>query len=107
MGVNVDQVIVFTFILGSALAGAAGVMLASQHCGQVQQRLHSGIKAFTGRAGGIGNIRRHKRRHDPRADRIHRPQRLGIPTEYKDIIAFSMLVLIPGLQAHRSLLAKS
>ena len=33
MGVNIDKVIVFTFFLGSALAGAAGVMfgLVFQH----------------------------------------------------------------------------
>ena len=28
MGINVDSVIVFAFVLGSALAGAAGVMFA-------------------------------------------------------------------------------
>ena len=59
MGVNVDTVIVFTFFVGSALAGAAGVMN-----GLVYQNVtpyigfEAGLKAFTAAVvGGIGNIR--------------------------------------------------
>ncbi len=58
MGVNVDQVIVFTFFIGSALAGAAGVLT-----GIVFTRIYhfmgfsAGLKGFTAAVlGGIGNI---------------------------------------------------
>jgi branched-chain amino acid transport system permease protein len=59
MGIDVDRVIVFTFFVGSALAGAAGVMN-----GLVYQNItpyigfQAGLKAFTAAVvGGIGNIR--------------------------------------------------
>lgn len=58
MGINVDRVIAVTFLLGSALAGAAGVMT-----GLIYQQLNpymgfgAGLKAFTAAViGGIGNI---------------------------------------------------
>jgi branched-chain amino acid transport system permease protein len=58
MGVNVDQVIMFTFFVGSALAGAAGVLT-----GIVFTRVWhfmgftAGLKGFTAAVlGGIGNI---------------------------------------------------
>jgi branched-chain amino acid transport system permease protein len=58
MGINVDRVIVFTFLVGSALAGAAGVMN-----GIVYQNVapyigfQAGLKAFTAAVvGGIGSI---------------------------------------------------
>ena len=58
MGIDVDRVISFTFLLGSALAGAAGVMT-----GLIYQSLNpymgfgAGLKAFTAAVvGGIGNI---------------------------------------------------
>jgi branched-chain amino acid transport system permease protein len=58
MGMNVDRVIAFTFLVGSALAGAAGVMT-----GIVYQNINpymgfgAGLKAFTAAVvGGIGNI---------------------------------------------------
>ena len=58
MGINVDRVIAFTFLVGSALAGAAGVMT-----GLVFQNINpymgfgAGLKAFTAAVvGGIGNI---------------------------------------------------
>jgi branched-chain amino acid transport system permease protein len=58
MGIDVDRVITFTFLLGSALAGAAGVMT-----GIVYQQLNpymgfgAGLKAFIAAVvGGIGNI---------------------------------------------------
>jgi branched-chain amino acid transport system permease protein len=97
MGVNVDQVIVFTFVLGAALAGAGGVMFGLHN---TIMRFNSGflpgIKAFTAAVlGGIGNL--------PGAMfgalmlgllEAFGPSALGMPTEYKDVIAFSVLVLV-------------
>jgi branched-chain amino acid transport system permease protein len=58
MGIDVDRVIVVTFFIGSALAGAAGVMV-----GLVFQRVYhfmgfvAGLKGFTAAVvGGIGSI---------------------------------------------------
>jgi len=97
MGVNVDQVIVFTFVLGAALAGAGGVMYGLHN---TIMRFNSGflpgLKAFTAAVlGGIGNL--------PGAMfgalllgllEAFGPSALGMPTEYKDVIAFSVLVLV-------------
>ncbi len=59
MGVNVNQVISRTFFIGSALAGAAGVM-AGAYYGKIDFLMGFiiGLKAFTAAViGGIGNIR--------------------------------------------------
>jgi branched-chain amino acid transport system permease protein len=57
MGVNIDRVIVFTFVLGSALAGAAGVMFALRVPTQVSIGFVAGLKGFTAAViGGIGSI---------------------------------------------------
>ncbi len=59
MGINVDKVISRTFFLGSALAGAAGVM-AGAYYGKIDFLMGFiiGLKAFTAAViGGIGNIR--------------------------------------------------
>ncbi|MDX6412465.1 MAG: branched-chain amino acid transport system permease protein, partial [Gaiellaceae bacterium] len=58
MGINVDRVIVVTFFIGSALAGAAGVMVGLVFS-QVSTFMgfQAGLKAFTAAViGGIGNI---------------------------------------------------
>ncbi len=97
MGINVDNVIAFTFALGSALAGAGGVMFGLHN---TVMRFNTGfipgLKAFTAAVlGGIGNI--------PGAMlgavllgvlEALGPSALGLPTEYKDVIAFSILVLV-------------
>lgn len=59
MGVNVNRVITWTFFIGSALAGAAGVM-AGAYYGKIDFLMGFiiGLKAFTAAViGGIGNIR--------------------------------------------------
>jgi branched-chain amino acid transport system permease protein len=57
MGVDIDRVIVFTFVLGSALAGAAGVLFALRVPTTVSIGFVSGLKGFTAAViGGIGSI---------------------------------------------------
>ena len=58
MGIDVDRVISFTFFVGSALAGAAGVMFGLVF-GQIYHFMGflAGLKGFTAAVvGGIGNI---------------------------------------------------
>lgn len=97
MGVNVDRVILITFILGAALAGAAAVLFALYNS-QVTPFMGftPGIKAFTAAVlGGIGNI--------PGAMvgglllgilESVAPALLGIQTQLQDVISFGVLVLI-------------
>jgi branched-chain amino acid transport system permease protein len=57
MGIDIDRVIVFTFVLGSALAGAAGVMFALRAPASVTIGFVAGLKGFTAAViGGIGSI---------------------------------------------------
>jgi branched-chain amino acid transport system permease protein len=97
MGINVDRIISNTFIISGALAGAAGVMWGI-HNGIIYHYIGfiPGLKAFTAAVlGGIGNI--------PGAmvgglllgivESVG-PAALGIDFQLKDVIAFSILVLI-------------
>ena len=57
MGINIDKVIVFTFVLGSALAGVAGVMFGLRVPTNVTIGFVAGLKGFTAAViGGIGSI---------------------------------------------------
>jgi branched-chain amino acid transport system permease protein len=57
MGIDVDKVIAFTFIVGSALAGAAGVMFALRVPTAASIGFLAGLKGFTAAViGGIGSI---------------------------------------------------
>lgn len=97
MGIDVDAVISRTFIISGVLAGAAGVMWGI-HQGIVYYYIGfiPGIKAFTAAVlGGIGNI--------PGAMvgglflgliEAVGPAALGIDFQLKDVIAFSILVLV-------------
>lgn len=95
LGINADRVIALTFILGAALAAVAGVLVALYY-GVVNPFIGfiAGLKAFTAAVlGGIGSI--------PGA-------MLGgfilgltesftsayLDTAYKDVVAFSLLVLV-------------
>jgi len=97
MGINVDGIISRTFIISGALAGAAGVMWGI-HNGIIYHYVGfiPGLKAFTAAVlGGIGNI--------PGAmvgglflgvvESVG-PAALGIDFQLKDVIAFSILVLV-------------
>lgn len=97
MGINVDRIIVITFVLGAALAGAAAVLFALYNR-QVTPFMGftPGIKAFTAAVlGGIGNI--------PGAmfgglflgmiESIA-PSLLNIPSQLQDVVSFGMLVLV-------------
>jgi len=58
MGIDIDRIIVTTFVLGAALAAVAGVMQGMRF-GQIDFRIGflAGLKAFTAAVlGGIGNI---------------------------------------------------
>jgi branched-chain amino acid transport system permease protein len=97
MGIDVDSVISRTFAVSGALAGAAGVMWGL-HNGIIYFYIGfiPGIKAFTAAVlGGIGNI--------PGAMvgglflgivESLGPAALGIDFQLKDVIAFSILVLV-------------
>jgi branched-chain amino acid transport system permease protein len=57
MGIDIDRVIVFTFVIGSALAGAAGVMFALRVPTAASIGFLIGLKGFTAAViGGIGSI---------------------------------------------------
>jgi branched-chain amino acid transport system permease protein len=58
VGIPIDRVISVTFVIGSALAGAAGVMVSMYHSvARFDSGYLAGLKAFTAAVlGGIGNI---------------------------------------------------
>lgn len=97
MGIDVDRIISNTFIISGALGGAAGVMWGI-HNGIIYHYVGfiPGLKAFTAAVlGGIGNI--------PGAMiggiflgivESLGPAALGIDFQLKDVIAFSILVLV-------------
>lgn len=104
MGINIDRVILFTFLIGGALAGAAGIINGLYRPQGVNffMGFFPGIKAFTAAVlGGIGNV--------PGAmlgglflgvfESVGPNlilEGLGIPAanQLKDAIAFTMLVLV-------------
>jgi branched-chain amino acid transport system permease protein len=95
VGIDVNRVITATFVIGSALAAIAGVMVAMYY-GVVNFFIGyvAGLKAFTAAVlGGIGNI--------PGAMLggvlLGVAEGLGagyISNEYKDVIAFVILILV-------------
>lgn len=95
MGVNVDQVIIFTFFIGSALAGAAGVLtgVVFTRIGHVMG-FAAGLKGFTAAVlGGIGNI--------PGAmlggfilGLAETFATIFVASTYKDVVAFVILIIV-------------
>ena len=95
MGINVNRIVVITFVLGSCLAAVAGVMVGMYYT-QINHMMGfmPGIKAFTAAVlGGIGNV----------AGSMLGGYILGLseafsvfflPSQYKDVVAFGLLVLI-------------
>ncbi|MBN1313359.1 MAG: branched-chain amino acid ABC transporter permease [Anaerolineae bacterium] len=95
MGIDINQIISRTFLIGSTLAGIAGVMVGMYYL-QIRTTMGfvPGLKAFTAAVlGGIGNI--------PGA--MLGGYVLGLaeavalqflPAVYKDVVAFGILVLI-------------
>ncbi len=94
MGINVNSIITNTFLIGSAMAGVAGVMVGMFYL-QIKPTMGfvPGIKAFTAAVlGGIGSI--------PGAMiggyTLGLAEVIGIqflPAIYKDIVAFAILIL--------------
>lgn len=95
VGINVNKIISATFVIGSSLAAVGGLLIAS-HIGQINFYIGfiAGIKAFTAAVlGGIGSI--------PGA--VLGSVILGltesfatgyVSSDYEDVFAFSLLVLI-------------
>lgn len=95
MGINVDRMVSLTFLVGSALSGAAGVMMAIYYNATYPRMgLLPGLKAFSAAIlGGVGNI--------PGAILggllLGVAESLGaayISSGFKDAIAFAILVLV-------------
>ncbi len=95
MGISVDKVISMTFLIGSALAGAGGVLVGLYYT-QIDfyMGFAAGMKAFTAAVlGGIGNIRGAMLG----GLLLGLVESLGvafISPVYKDVIAFSMLIIL-------------
>ena len=95
MGIKVDRMVALTFLIGSALSGAAGIMMAIYYNATYPRMgLLPGLKAFSAAVlGGVGNI--------PGAILggllLGVAEGLGgayVSSAYKDAIAFAILILV-------------
>ena len=95
MGIHVDRVISFTFVLGSSLAAAAGILVASTYPRiEPLMGVMPGLKAFVAAVfGGIGNV----------TGAMVGAITMGVAEEmvvgysastYRDALAFGILILI-------------
>jgi branched-chain amino acid transport system permease protein len=95
MGVNIDRVIVYTFLIGGIMAGAAGT-LWGVFFGTAQWNIGflPGIKAFTAAVlGGIGNLRG-AMAGGVLLGLVEAYGSAAIGSEWKDVIAFVVLVAV-------------
>lgn len=95
MGIDTDRIIVYVFLIGSALGGAAGTLVGLLFT-QVDYYVgfQAGLKGFTAAVlGGIGNI----------SGSMLGGIILGLtealattffPSEYKDVVAFTILIIV-------------
>lgn len=95
MGIDTDRIIVYVFLIGSALGGAAGTLVGLLFT-QVDYYVgfQAGLKGFTAAVlGGIGNI----------SGAMLGGIILGLtealattffPSEYKDVVAFTILIIV-------------
>ena len=95
MGVNVDRVIVTTFVIGGFFGGIAGSLYALRFGNVVwNMGFIPGIKAFTAAVlGGIGNIRG-AMLGGVMLGLIENMSAMCIGAEWKDVIAFTILPLV-------------
>jgi branched-chain amino acid transport system permease protein len=95
MGVNIDRVVVFTFLIGGVMAGAAGT-LWGVFFGTAQWNIGflPGIKAFTAAVlGGIGNLRG-AMAGGILLGLVEAYGSAAIGARWKDVIAFVVLVAV-------------
>jgi branched-chain amino acid transport system permease protein len=95
MGVNVDRVIVTTFVIGGFFAGIAGVLYGMRFGNVVfNMGFIPGLKAFTAAVlGGIGNIRG-AMLGALALGLIENMSSVCIGSEWRNVVAFSVLVLV-------------
>jgi branched-chain amino acid transport system permease protein len=108
MGINVDRMVALTFLIGSALSGAAGILMAIYYNATYPRMgLLPGLKAFSAAIlGGVGNI--------PGAILggllLGVAESLGagyLSSGYKDAIAFIILILVLLIRPQGILKGKS
>jgi branched-chain amino acid transport system permease protein len=94
MGVDVERVIVLTFVLGGLLAGAGGFLYVMQFNASFTMGFIPGVKAFTAAVlGGIGNVRGAVL-GGLLLGLIENYGQYFLGAEYTDVVAFLVLVLI-------------
>jgi branched-chain amino acid transport system permease protein len=95
MGVNIDNIVRMTFVLGGAMAGVAGMLYAFEYeNSQFNIGFVLGIKAFTAAVlGGIGNIRG-ALLGGFALGLIENWAAIFLGSEWKDVTAFVVLVIV-------------